>query len=203
MNDDMELLQRWREGDLQAGDVLIRRHYAWAYTQARRRLSDDDAAAEATQHAMSVIVQKHEEITTDFRSYLRKVVYFCALSQTQGHRHRPLAEEPAPSQSQRTAASVVIGQQQVRLMIKALRTLPTDDQLLFYYDFVGDHSRTEIAQLLGLAPQHIYARVHRAKRRLRARLEAYEASSVCLSTQGGLETWLASVHRRVPDAARR
>ena len=202
-DDDMTLLQRWRTGDLQAGDALIRRHYRYALGIARKRLVRDDDAVEATQHAMTVVVQRRDEIDTDFRKYLGKVVYFSALTQTKRRDHDPLGRDEGGAATARGAATAVAQKEEEKLIVKALRSLPIDDQLVFYYDCVGDKTRGELAELLGVSDKQIYKHVNRAKKRLRERLESYRDSPVRQSTLGGLETWLASVHRKAPaDDAR-
>lgn len=197
--DDMTLLRQWREGDLQAGDALIRRHYAYAYRIARRRLGRDDAAAEATQHALTVVVQKRDAIDTDFRRYLTKVVYFSVLSQTKRREHEPLGGDEPGTGSTRGASTMMAQREEEKLLVKALRSLSIDDQLLFYYDFVGDKSRTEIAELVGIPAKGIYKRVHAAKQRLREQLEGFRESPARQSTLGGLDTWLESLHKKAPE----
>lgn len=200
--DDMTLLQQWRAGDRRAGDVLIRRHYAYAYSIARRRLGQDDAAAEATQHAMLVVVQNHDVIETSFRAYLSKAVYYSVLSQTKQHRHEPLdGDGPAPV-PQPGASSVLVEREtrreEQKLLVKALRSLDLDDQLLFYYDFMNETSRGELAEVLGIEREKIYAHVHRAKQRLRKRLDGFHDSHVKQSTIGDLDGWLESLHGSAP-----
>jgi RNA polymerase sigma factor (sigma-70 family) len=195
--DDMTLLQRWRGGDRQAGDALIRRHYAFAFGIAKHRLGNDDAAAEATQHAMMVVVQKRDVIETDFQAYLTKVVYFSILSQTKRREHEPLDDQEPPRSSQRGAVSILAEREEEKLLVKALRSMSIDDQLLFYYQFVGDHTRTEIAELLQIAPNRTYVHIHRAKQRLQRQVEQFRMSPVRQSTLGGLDTWLASLHDKV------
>ncbi|WP_266221794.1 RNA polymerase sigma factor [Paraliomyxa miuraensis] len=192
----MSLLRQWRAGDRQAGDVLIRRHYAYALGLARRRLANGDDAVEATQHAMAILVQKQEVIEEDFRQYLGRVVYFSVLTQTKRRRHKPLRNEEAAAAPARGASTALAQKEEEKLMIKALRSLPIDDQLVFYYEFVGERTRTEIAELLGLPPKGIYRRVHAAKKRLEARLRTFRDSPVRQNTLGGLETWLRSMHQK-------
>lgn len=220
--DDIELLRSWRAGDRQAGDVLIRRHYGYALEQAKRRLGNEDDAVEATQHAMTVLVQKQdalgrvEEIKDErkgeetrsratrpppFRAYLAKVVYYSVLTQTKRRakqrRHQPHEDdEGRPGTLPRGAATALAEKEEEKLMIKAMRSLPIDDQLVFYYEFVSEKKRTEIAELLELSPKHIYKRVHSAKKRLKERLRVFRSSPVRQSTLGGLETWLQSMHAR-------
>ena len=196
--DDMTLLQQWRTGNRRAGDVLIRRHYAYAYAIAKRRLGQEDAAAEATQHAMLVVVQKRDKITTDFRRYLEKVVVFSVLSQTKRRDHEPLEGDEGAKTPRPGASSVLAEREEEKLLVKALRSMSIDDQLLFYFDFVGDQNRSELAELLEIEPGKIFGHVHRAKQRLLKLLAGFRDSPVKQSTVGGLETWLASVHGKAP-----
>lgn len=204
-DDDMELLRRWRAGDRRVGDVLIRRHYAHALGIARRRLGDQDAAVEATQEAMKVLVQKQDVVTDDFRAYLGKVIYFTVLTQSKRRskqqRHDPLeADDPGPGSAPRGAVTVLAQREEEKLMVKALRLLSIDDQLVFYYEFVSDKKRTEIAELVGVSPKQIYKRVSKAKEHLRARLGEFRDSPVRQSTLGGLDTWLRSMHAKAPGS---
>lgn len=196
--DDMTLLRQWRAGDRRAGDLLIRRHYDYAFGMAKRRLGRDDAAAEATQRAMMVVVQKRDTIETDFRAYLGKVVYYSVLTQTKHRDHEPLEGDEAPATPRPGASSVLVEREEEKLLVKALRSMSIDDQLLFYYDYVGDQSRGELAELLGIEHDKIYANIYRAKQRLRKQLEGFRDSPVKQSTVGGFETWLASVHGKAP-----
>lgn len=203
-DDDMGLLRRWRAGDRMAGDTLLRRYYAYALRLAKARLASPDDAKEATQHAMTTLVRKQDEVEDDFRAYLGQVVYYSVLSQTKRlakqRRHRPFDDTDAGEKKSymleprsRAASTLLVQKQEEKLMIKAMRSLPIVDQLVFYYEFAGDKTRTEIAAQLGLPPGQIYKRVHEAKQRLRKQLERFQDSPARQSTLGGLETWLASM----------
>ncbi|MEM9460393.1 MAG: sigma-70 family RNA polymerase sigma factor [Myxococcota bacterium] len=194
--DDMILLERWRAGDREAGDTLIRRHYGYAYRLARRRLGNDDAAVEATQHAMMVVVHKRDEIDVNFRAYLAKVVYFSVLSQSKRHEHQPLTEDVAGADPPRGPSTLMAHREQEKLIVKALRSMSIDDQLVFYYDFVSDKTRGELAELLGVSPKGIYKRVTRARHRLETLLQSFRDAPARPSTLGGLETWLRSLHAK-------
>lgn len=200
---DMTLLDLWRRGDRKAGNDLIRRHYSYAFGIARKRLGDDDAAAEATQHAMTVVVRKRDIIEDNFRAYLAKVVVFSVLSQNtrrqKQQRHDPIDDnEPAAKLSPGPSTTMEL-RGEVKLLVRALRSLEIDDQLIFYYDIVGEKTRMELAELLGLEDKkRIFKRVHRAKQRLKKEIQQSRDAELRQSTLGGLDTWLASVYRKAP-----
>lgn len=204
MDEDMTLLQRWRDGDLKAGDALLRRHYRYAYRLAQARLCDEDAAAEATQHAMRIVVQKRDEIETNFRRYLGKIVYFSVLTQTKRQakqsRCESIGDEEPRAKTTRSASSLLGLAEEEKLLVKALRSLSTDDQLLVYYGLVGERNRGEIAELLDISKKSIHPRISKAKARLRKKLEHLRESPIQQSTLGGLETWLRSIYEKSPEA---
>lgn len=203
---DMTLLRKWRAGDLQAGDVLIRRHYAYALGLAERRLSNRDDAVEATQNAMAVLVHKRDVIEEDFRKYLGKVVYFSVLTQTKRRPHEPLQDDAAAPVPPRGASTMLAEKEEEKLLVKALRSVSIDDQLVFYYKLATEEDplakkqkRAEIAALLELTPAQIDRRFDHAKKRVRKKLESFRDSPVRQSTLGGFDTWLASMHGKLPD----
>jgi RNA polymerase sigma-70 factor (ECF subfamily) len=230
-DDDITLLRKWRTGDRQAGNVLIRRHFAYALGIAKRRLRNDDDANDAALHAMEVLVQKQgivEQIEKieqkrrgeinesargksipPFRAYLSRVVYFSALNQFRDRQRRhyeSLHGDEANPKSTRGASTLVGQKEEEKLLVKALRSLSIDDQLVFYYKFTTEkdpaaekHKRTEIAEILELTPTQIDRRFHHAKRRARKRLEVFRDSPVGQSTLVGLETWLKSMHAKLPN----
>ncbi|MEX1368839.1 MAG: sigma-70 family RNA polymerase sigma factor [Nannocystaceae bacterium] len=224
-SNDIDLLRKWRDGDRRAGDTLIRRHYRYALGRAKAQLGNEDAAVEATQHAMTVLVQKQDALERiekieeqrkgeheherskrppPFRAYLAKIIYFSVLTQTKRRtkqsKHDLFEDDKArPGTVPRGAATMLDHKEEEKLMIKAMRSLSIDDQLVFYYEFVSDKKRTEIAKLIGVSSKGIYKRVNTAKAHLRERLKTFRDSPVGQNTLGGLETWLKSMHAKGPD----
>jgi RNA polymerase sigma factor (sigma-70 family) len=201
--DDLELLHRWREGDRDAGDALIRRHYRYALGIARKRLGSGDAAVEVTQQAMEILVQKHERIKTNFRGYLARVVSLCALRQATGRRYEPYEGDEPDLAPPPGAATFIEGREEAKLLVVALRALSTSDQLLLYYDYRDDRSRSELAELLEIPETSIYGRLSKAGKRLQKRLEGFRESPERQNTLGGLATWLQSMERKAPEEGER
>ncbi|MCA9710358.1 MAG: hypothetical protein KDK70_31250, partial [Myxococcales bacterium] len=77
MADELDLLQRWRDGNKAAGEALARAHYREIFERLRRELRGDaELAAELTQQVFEVAVSNREDIVTDFRRYLHGTARF-------------------------------------------------------------------------------------------------------------------------------
>lgn len=195
--DDMQLLARWRNEDTEAGEALIRRYYGQAVGFARKKLGPyAGAAADVAHDSFQVLVQRRDDINTDFRAYLFRVVFLTVLGYRRRRRTEPLDDpvDPGIARSSRRGSSLLTRKEEIKLLVKALRSLSIEDQLVFYYDFVGDGPRADLAKILDIHPAKVYNRVYEAKRRLRKAIDRLADPSVRQSTLGGLDTWLASIH---------
>lgn len=196
--DDLSLLHRWRADDRVAGDTLIQRHYAFAYRLALKLLGGDtDGAQEVCQRAFETLLHKRDEIETNVKGYLRRVVTLKVLS----FRRRRQAEGGTSELEavDRGVESQLAQREEIKLMVKALRSLSLEDQLLLAFAYGDEKTQREIAESLELGAAQCNTKLYRARQRLKARLEELRASAVRESTLGGFETWLASVHGRAPE----
>lgn len=193
--DDLVLLRRWRMNDRAAGDALIRRHYAFAYRLALTLLGGDhDGAQEVSQRAFETLLHKRDAIETNVRGYLRRVVMLKVLSFRRRRRDDgQVSELPA---ADRGVDSQVARTKEIKLMVKALRSLSLEDQLLLAWAYGDERSQREIAESLGMGLAQCNSKLHRARQRLKGQLEELRDSPARVSTLGGFETWLASVHGR-------
>ncbi len=193
--DDLQLLQRWRQNDRKAGNELIKRHYSFVSKLAWKLLGGDtDGAKEVSQLAFETVLHKRDEIEKNVKGYLRRVVMLKVLA----HRRRRQADGGA-SELQADGVGVesaVTSREEIKLMVKALRGLSLEDQLLLAWVYGDEKTQREIADSLELGKAQCNSRISRARQRLRMRLEEFRVSPVRESTLGGFETWLASVHRR-------
>jgi RNA polymerase sigma factor (sigma-70 family) len=194
-DDDLTLLQRWRDDDRAAGNTLIRRHYTFAFQLALKLLGGDaDGAQEVSQLAFETLLHKRDEIETNVKGYLWRVVTLKVLS----HRRRRQADGGASELQANDAGveSAAAHQEEIKLMVKALRSLSLEDQLLLAWAYGDEKTQREIAESLDLGLAQCNTKLYRARQRLRGRLETIRASPIRESTLGGFETWLASVHGR-------
>lgn len=194
-DDDLGLLLRWRDGDRDAGNVLIQRHYPFAYKLAQKLLGGDtDGAQEVSQLAFETLLHKRDEIEKNVKGYLRRVVMLKVLA----YRRRRLCDATASELQAdgKGVESVMASREEVKLMVKALRSLSLGDQLLLAWVYGDERTQHEIAESLELGLAQCNSRISRARQRLKKRLEEFRELAAWESTMGGFETWLGSVHGR-------
>lgn len=200
MPDELELLARWREGDDEAGEELIRAHYSAVFAEIRAKVDGDaDLASELTQRVFELLLHKRDEIVQSVGAYLRGIARRKVLEHFRGQRaaaeELAVTEVPAPGDG---VATLLTRQQDTQLLARALRSLPDDDQRLLMWAYADGLTQREIGERLGLSKQQVNGRIDRARDKLRRCLEALaESSDQRASVTAGFETWVASLRRRL------
>jgi RNA polymerase sigma factor (sigma-70 family) len=198
--DDLALLQRWRDGDKSAGEALVRAHYRAIFGRLRKTLGGNaELAAELTQQVFLVVVTNREDIVTDFGRYLHGTVRFKLWE----HFRRQSASAAAPSQlidPGHGAFSVLLEHEDASLLVEALQSLSVDEQAYLMWYFADKLTQPEIAERVGLSASQINGRIHRAKDKLRQRLEELSRTPAQRGAlQKGFDTWVVSLRRRMQD----
>jgi RNA polymerase sigma factor (sigma-70 family) len=201
MPDDLELLARWREGDDEAGEELIRSHYTAVFAEIRAKVNGDaDLASELTQRVFELLLHKRDEIVQNVRAYLRGIARRKIIEHFRGQRagsddDREITEIPTPGDG---VATLLTRQQDTALLARALRSLPDEDQRLLMWAYADGITQREIGERLGLSKQQVNGRIDRAREKLRRCLEELaESSEQRASVTSGFETWVASLRRRL------
>ncbi|HET6586008.1 MAG TPA: sigma factor, partial [Nannocystaceae bacterium] len=130
--DDRALLQRWRAGELDAGDALLQRHFASLARLFHSRLPD--RAADLIQRTMLACVESRERVPDEvpFRAYLLGIAHRILVAEHRDDDRRRrhaglLAELDAVSVASPSGALEVRAQH--RELLAALRELSLDLQL--------------------------------------------------------------------------
>ncbi|PTX55020.1 RNA polymerase sigma-70 factor (ECF subfamily) [Melghirimyces profundicolus] len=175
-------LERAKNGDPEAFSGIVRSHQHRVYNLALRMLRDPDEAKDATQ---DIFIKLHSRLK-NFRhsSRLSTWVYRVAtnhlldqLRRAKRERTRrinrpwkevthlrndPRSEDPA----------VVVNQEEVRQIVgEAVDELPDLYRTVIVLHYQQGLSYREIAEILGVSPRTVGTRIHRAKARLRSRLD--------------------------------
>lgn len=170
---DYELLDRWREGDAEAGNDLFRRHFTSVYRFFRDKVhGEEDELIQATFYAC---VRGRDQFRKEcsFRAYL----FSLARHELYRHYRRDARRSDldfsitsladiGPS----TSRVVELDQQRARLAL-AIRQLPLQQQLLLELHYWEDLGPADLAQVFEIAEATARVWLHRARVNLRERLE--------------------------------
>ena len=183
---DDELLARWCEGDVRAGDRLFERHSDSIIRFFRGMVRD--GAEELVQETFTRVVAARERIHSDFRAYLFGV----AWNVMRGHLRKlardrkvdPASEsmvnlDPGPS-------TLAARRREHRLLHEALRRLPTQHQAALQLHYWEGLKTREIAEIMGLSPSGMRTRLQTAKAQLERIYDELESTMpLVVSTRTG------------------
>ena len=179
---DAELVALARAGDKSAFGVLLERYQPLALRVAVRMLADQELARDLAQEALLDAYLSLVHLRDDVRfgswlygivlnvcrGYLRdqRLQFFSMDAMRGGMRYEgPLWVDPAPSPQE-----VAEVRDLHRRLLRSVAALPPGEReatLLFYYDQLSVH---EVAATLGISPNAVKVRLHKARRHLRDHL---------------------------------
>ncbi len=197
--EDHELLSAWCDGDRDAGDVLVERHFPSVCRFFRSKLGDDTQDLIQATFAGCLEAAPHFEVrASGFRAFLFRIARNRLYDELR-RRGRLRSFDPASrslADLGMSPSSVAAHNQEARLLERALRTLPLDQQIaleLFYWE---DLSGREIASILDVSPHTVRSRLARAREELRKQVQRLaETPELGASTGSGLESWARCVGR--------
>ncbi len=197
---DHELLGAWQGGDEQSGSELVRRYFArvHAFFDGKVGTATDDLV----QRTFLACTAARERIDPDrsFRTYLFGIArnqllqHYARLHRDENVEalgERPVdALEPSPSQ-------VVAKHHEQKLLLRALRAIPLDLQIVIELFYWEDMPLSEIAGVVEIPEGTVKSRLFRAKEVLRERIAELAASpELGRTTVDGLEAWARSLRER-------
>lgn len=204
--DDRELFHRWAGGDRDAGQQLVLRHYDAVYFFFASKLPDE-VAVELTQDTFETICKKASSlrIHSSFVAYLFGIARWKLVDHFRKQfepKFDPLSDSlPDPG----TASSVTawLGKKRAEsALVQALRQLPLDDQILLELRIYEALPLREIAEILGVAKEHVATRLPQAKRRLQRAAEGLALTEDTLTTLSSYMRGVrAELARKVEEAA--
>lgn len=169
-DDDLALLDAWRAGDEDAGQVLFERHFDSLYRFFETKLETEaDELVQATFFScLSATVQFRGH--SSFRTYLFAIAH--------NHLHRVLRQRYETKQVldfrmssiadlRSTATSRLARSERHRRMIDCLRQLPVEQQEILELHYWEDLDAVALSEVFRVSLVTIRTRLHRARTALR------------------------------------
>ncbi|MBZ5715940.1 RNA polymerase sigma factor [Nannocystis pusilla] len=199
--DEQSLLAAWRAGDVQAGQALFRRHYGGLSRFFRSKAGD--AAHELTQATFLACVEGRAAIraTSSFRAYLYGVARNILYDHYRGKsRARELLEfgEVSCEDLSPGLAGVHAREQELELLLRAMRRIPVNAQILLELYYWERMTAREIGEVLGVPEGTVRTRIRDAKQHVEAQIARLARSpELAESTVMGFDTWAERLRQLV------
>jgi RNA polymerase sigma-70 factor (ECF subfamily) len=187
---DSELLHRSQHGDTISFAALVRRHNRYLYRLARSVLTDDDEAEDVAQ---STFIQAFTGLhrfrgEASLRTWLARIALNEATRRRRQRIRLSLATLDEKGEHERSQAHVsnmasdperAAARSQIRERLeRAIDGLSPDFRAVLILRDVEEVSGAEAASLLGIRPETVRTRLHRARRMLREALGDQMASAL-------------------------
>lgn len=181
------LIERLRRGDGDAYEEVIRRHGSRMLATARRMLRSDDAAEDAVQEAMLSAFRHIGQFagTAKLSTWLHRIVVNVALMRMRSGRARPetSVEDLLPRFESdghwadriggwEESGETLLGRGQTRILVRqCIDQLPATHRTVLLLRDIEELDTEETALRLGITPNAVKIRLHRARQALRTLLE--------------------------------
>lgn len=190
---DAELLERWRQGNREAGKVLFARYYDSLERFFVNKVQTGIGDLVQETFRMCLEARDRIEDASKFRPYLFSI----AFNVLRGHFRRKARrgtevelEETCVQELAPGPCSVLVEREEQRLLLEALRSIPLHDQLILELLYWESLKVEDIAKVLGVPEGTVKSRLYRARERLEQAMRALASSDEVLrSTLADLDDW--------------
>lgn len=174
---DLSLIERARDGDLDAFNALVELHQDHLYALVARLVPDRDQAADAVQEAFFSAYRNLRGFRGgSVRSWLGRIAINAAMDAQRARRRRPAYPYPEleddtwqpPAGDTSDPERIAVAAERSRALAAALARIGDDQRTaIVLYDIEG-YDYTEIANLTGVSLGTVKSRIHRGRLALRA-----------------------------------
>lgn len=173
---DGELLQRWRDGDLAAGNALFRLHFTSIRRFFRNKVPAEDSE-DLIQHTFTACVTGRDRFRGDceFRTFLfaiaRKQLYKFLRDRASRDAHIDAnLGVSSIRQLGMTPSAIVAARQEHDLLFEALQRIAVEHQVMLELYYWEQLPGPEIAKVFEISPVTVRTRLFRARQALEAEL---------------------------------
>src|SRR5262249_34541936 len=185
---EADLVARARRGDAAAVRLIIRQHNQRLYRMARSIVRDDGEAEDVLQEAYARAFTNLAAFRGESRggTWLARIVINEALGRLRGRRPtvalnavmesgvREAEIIPFPNINPQLDPETAVAQRELRTLLeRAIDELPDAFRTVLVARLIEGMSVEETAELLGIVPETVKTRLHRARRLLRDAMEKH------------------------------
>lgn len=194
VEDELALLDRWCAGDAEAGNLLFRRYIETVYRFFERKV--DGELDELVQETFLSCLRSRDTFRrqSSFKTYLLAIARYTLFGYWRKRARRPpgvdVDELSVASLSTSAGSRIARREDQARLL-RALRTLPLDQQLLLELHYWEGLDAEPLSEVFDVEPVTIRSRLFRARQELRDQLA--EDQSPIDHRDSDLDRWAKSL----------
>ena len=174
---DVDLIQRTLDGDQDAFTKLVSKYQKWVHALIWRKIGDFHIAEELTQ---DVFLKVYKRLSTlkrpdHFPSWLyviatRRCIAWLRKKRMSTNSLDAMStaqlEELCYTQYERNRSEAAAIEQRRELVKRLLKKLPESERTVVTLFYLAEMSGAEISQFLGVSPNTVRSRLHRARQRL-------------------------------------
>jgi RNA polymerase sigma factor (sigma-70 family) len=183
---DSEIISKVLSGDHQAYAGLVNRYQNYVFTLTLRMIKTREDAEEVAQ---DIFIKAYRSLAdfrgaSKFSTWLYTIVNttcitFLRKKKLEIHSlHNEQVFEVADSQDSGLRANLVEQKSKIAMVNNAISLLGPDDAQIITLFYKGEQTLEEIAQVLGLETNTAKVRLHRARARLKEKMETHFAREV-------------------------
>jgi RNA polymerase sigma-70 factor (ECF subfamily) len=183
---DNELISKVLSGDQQAYAGLVNRYQNYVFTLALRFTKNREDAEEVSQ---DIFIKAYRALAdfrgaSKFSTWLYTIVNTTCITFLRKKRlevhslDNEKVFEVADNQDSGMRANLVEQKSRMAMVNDAIKMLSTDDAEVITLFYKGEQTLEEIARILGIEANTVKVRLHRARTRLKEKMETYFAHEV-------------------------
>ena len=174
---DVTLIQRTLEGDQNAFTALVNKYQKWVHTLVWRKIGDFHIAEEITQDVFLKVYKKLSTLKPpeQFPGWLYVITTRHCIAWLRKKRQptssldampAPELEELCYAQYETSRGEATAVERQREIVKQLLQKLPESERTVVTLHYLAEMSCEEISEFLGVSPNTVKSRLHRARKRL-------------------------------------
>jgi RNA polymerase sigma factor (sigma-70 family) len=200
---DEELIEAWRSGRQEAGEVLFDRYYDSVYRFFCNKLGQD--IRDLVHQTFMACLEGRDRLRAgaSFRSYLFAVAHNVLRMHLRKRYRAELVDLDSVSAYELSPgpSSILVRSREERCLLDALRSISLEQQIVLELRYWEEMTSPEIAEILDIPENTVRSRLSRAHASLKAAMERLAQSPQELaSTLDNLDEWARRCRDQLVDA---